>query len=95
MGLDLRKTYYNTRRIDLLSLSLLEQHVVVRRFSYLQQSAVGRTDVSEGFVVDGGDEQRGEQRVSHLPVEQVHSVTWLRHQSGLISAAHIMLHALF
>lgn len=68
--------------------------MVASRVLYLQQPAVGRADVSEGLVVDGGDEQRGEQRVSHLPVEQIHSVTRLGHQSGLISAAHIILHAL-
>jgi len=50
--------------------------------------------MSHCLVLDAGDQYRSEQNASHLSVEEVYSVVRLRHQGGLISAGHIVLHAL-
>lgn len=50
--------------------------------------------MSNSFVLDGGNQQRCEQDVGHLPVEQVHPVVGLRHHGGVVSARGVVLHAL-
>lgn len=48
----------------------------------------------DGLVLYDRDQQRREQDVGHLPVEEVHSVVGLRHHGGLVSAGDVVLHAL-
>lgn len=50
--------------------------------------------MSHSLVFDGCDQQRCEEDISHLPVEEVYSVVRLRHHSRMVSACGIVLHAL-
>lgn len=50
--------------------------------------------MGHSLVFYGRDQQRREQDVSHLPVEEVHSVVRLGHHSRLVSACGVVLHAL-
>lgn len=47
-----------------------------------------------GLALYGRDQQRREQHVRHLPVEEVHSVAGLRHHRRMVSACGVVLHAL-
>lgn len=46
------------------------------------------------LVLYGCDQQRCEEDVRHLPVEEVHSVVRLGHHGGMVSACGVVLHAL-
>ena len=50
--------------------------------------------MGHSLVFYGSDQQRGEQDVCHLPVEEVHSVVGLWHHGGMVSACGVVLHAL-
>lgn len=50
--------------------------------------------MGHSFVLDGCNQQRGEQDVCHLSVEEVHSVVGLGHHGGVVSACGVVLHTL-
>lgn len=61
---------------------------------YLQEASSRGANMCYGLVLYGCDQQRCEEDVCHLPVEEVHSVVRLGHHSWMISACGIVLHAL-
>lgn len=50
--------------------------------------------MSNCLVLNGGDQERREQDVRHLPVEEVHPVVRLGHHGGVVPARGVVLHAL-
>lgn len=62
--------------------------------AHLQEAPSGCANMRDGLVLYDRDQQRCEQDVGHLPVEEVHSVVGLRHHGGLVSAGDVVLHAL-
>ena len=50
--------------------------------------------MTQGVVALGGDQDRGEEHVVHLSVEQVQSVVRSGHQGGLVTARVVVLGAL-
>lgn len=61
---------------------------------YLQQASSRGANMCNSLVLYGCDQQRCEEDVRHLPVEEVHSVVRLGHHGGMVSACGVVLHAL-